>query len=420
MISDENKNKIVKGYVEYKNKKFFFTFEDWELSLYPVEGLKQDLFSFINAINSRKDQILEITSIKGYTTDKKAIEFYGFDSGLKDDGEIDFDINYYIVGDRYIEDINIDKMYIYSNIFKYLFPSIKGATIKEDNTTELCKIYDKLDYGYDKEEGIKIFASSSEYISMLDVIPFKYENYLGIEFDKSIDFNKVLNYFYTVKNSLRYILNTNDVGEFYIRIPFTYEEEFREKKNRITDYLSIKIKSNNINVKKKIEKRNFFHILNGNFIKLIKNIHNGNIYIENIINRNRDNSYDISRIILDFAAIENLTKINIEEYRKKYENIYFYKKSDKKFEFKSSLKILYDEFNNLIEEKERFEDIEKVTTELTDLRNAVSHGDLDLDVSWNNIEYLSVYEKIIYIGVLSYCNFDIETIKELTKKVFKR
>lgn len=408
-MNRESEDKIIKGYLEYQEKVYFFVFDNWELELLPIEGLQQDWFKFVKSLDMYKNRILDLTSILGYTSEGKAIQFFGFETGMADDGKQYFSVEYYIIGDKYFDDIKTSQLLFYSDIFIKLFPARRGVQIDKDEQTSLTTIYDKIELGEGDE--VRLFASSSEHIDLFGEVPFQFKNYIGVSKNGVFSLENCLDWFYALKNSLRVIMNTNNIETFNTRI--CYKIEIDDKK-QYTSYLTLNIKQDEQKCWNSRQKDRWYNILDISLVNLAEKIYKNEIKLDYIINRIHQNRFNQARLIFDFATIENIIKKKQDEYKVKYNDGFDY--NNNKFYFRKALLILYREFSCCI--KPPLFQIDDALSQIKKIRDEIAHGDVDINISWDMIDYIKYYEKLIYVAILDYCKYPKETIIELAKKVF--
>ena len=406
------------GFTAIYNKTYFFIYNNWELCLYPSSGLNQDFECLMKHRQTERNEFVANEQIDGYTIERQKISFCGSLKSVNDVGILIYDIDYFLIGEDYIQNINVEQVYVYSKLFNMLFSSRKGVGVNQEHQIELHEFYKELDFGSFLKDRIRVVGSSSEYASLFDVVPFRYENFIGFKADNYFDLEKCKKLYFALKNSIKLILNQTNVGVFISRLIYTKNIENNKEKN-YKGYITLVINDENdghgVSAKKN---HRYIQLLDNNFAKLIENVCNADLYILHVTDRKSDKQIDIPRMILLFAAIEFLSKKNQEEYKNKYENERFASKL-KRFEFRSSINIIYNETKDILIINSPIE-INAMVDKLVHLRHCVSHGDLNIKIEPIDIDYLNISEEMIYILSLKNCGYDIESIKKCYSIVFNK
>ena len=264
-------------------------------------------------------------------------------------------------------------------------------------------------------------------ISPNPIIPFKFQSFLSLHFEKTNDIDFIIKLYIVIQNLFSYLCRRKNINIDSIGL-------YGEEDNKIIDLATLHVPSNGIKENKKdVQKIVEYEDVKENFPKLIQLIADEKVCIEHLCNKKSEcRTVTTGRTIAVISAFQsNIKKLYPEVAIKKGDtpekNSEFDKNEPKEEKTVRNLKSMLNRFNDVLEPfisnlcklnnvpRISNADIAKSSTRQ---RNTYAHGYIQTKENENFLLSFIIVEYLNYCMVLKYAGYDDSSIKKIIKGIY--
>lgn len=459
----------MKGFVEYQDKRYPFSFFDLKLDLYPDKFDSKSITEWFASFERGK--VIENIQLHGITTDRKNVIFEVSEQYSDQEGFLSFDVysvfeydseryQPYIEGKKHkykttknqirgikLSGIDVDAFYPPENVYV-----IESSKI-DDIVTEIgVKRTAQMPLGLIEWNGVKIELTVKYKIKQsFSSEPLHSTSEIIISFSEAVSFDFVKEIYLGVYQVFRYVMRRNNIVFNSIEIFDINEKNVRNIFGKFYDLKIVHEKENNSKIKRRVLS---YDCIGEKFGELLKAFLEGIIYIDHLPdNIDKTNKFGPDRMIFDFVAFEreyaNLypeKEIRSEKYLQAKKDALdmldelINERSGKVKKYLTTFRkriaadensladrilivikdclpimepfLIYElgkEYNTKVDE---ITPLENIASKMNTLRNDMAHGNLDIQLDKEHMFGFEIIETLLYAMRLKAIGIEDRKIKE--------
>ena len=313
------------GFVDFQGEKFPFSYENGFLNLLPPneQRWKEQIVDTIKQINNMtkiKNEWINNINLEGKTSDGRNILFKIPENYSSNNGFIKFEVFFFVTYEKNIDLNEVSGMIINGSEIDYYFPLsevFNSQILYSQNTNKIESFSSKCDGSITKDCGsyrykdieIKINIEMIPTIRPNSDLPLTAKNEMVLSFDKSSNFETVIDCYFDITSFFRYICYRKNINLDTIQL-FTLHDG---KRNRFGDLVFIPQNK----YEKETNKSKSSCIIQGKFLGekaslLISQIAESKIYLEHLCDSIDSTShYQINRLPCTPSTGSNIPLIKV-------------------------------------------------------------------------------------------------------------